>query len=129
MRDRAGCLHDSLDKRMGSRWLWALALSIATSAFAYDERADARTTFLIDRLKADDFRVRTNAALQLGASNDVAAVQPLCGALDDSSDVVRSAAAVALKRLGKNEALPCLKAHKDREGKDEVKLQITRAIE
>jgi hypothetical protein len=92
-------------------------------------RADARTTFLIDRLKSDDFRVRTNAALALGASNDEAAVQPLCGALGDGSDVVRQAAAAALKRLGKASAIPCMRARLSVESSADVKLQLTRAIE
>src|SRR5579864_4991122 len=78
-----------------------VALSSTSSA-----RADNRTQFLAERLKyppvagqPDDFRVRTNAALALGATNDDDAVGPLCGGLDDPSDVVRQAAAVALKRL------------------------------
>lgn len=107
--------------------LAALAIMVPGSAMG-----DGRTQFLIDRLKYprnDDFRVRTNAALQLGATGDGAAVQPLCGALDDPSDVVRSAAAVALKRLGKPDAVPCLKAHQGTEKSDQVKLQISRALE
>jgi hypothetical protein len=91
--------------------------------------ADGRTTFLIDRLKSDDFRVRTNAALALGATNDDAAIQPLCGALSDSNDVVRQAAAAALKRLGKASALPCMRARLAAESNADVKLQITRAID
>lgn len=114
-----------------SRLAALLALAVAVTAALSPGRAsaDSRTQFLIDRLKAEDFRVRTNAALQLGQTSDGAAVQPLCGALDDSSDVVRSASAVALKRLAKAEALPCLKKHKESERNDDVKLQISRAIE
>jgi hypothetical protein len=107
----------------------AAFLALAGAVSATDAKADGRTQFLIDRMKAEDFRVRTNAALQLGSTGDVGAVQPLCGGLDDSSDVVRSASAVALKRLAKSEALPCLKKHKDTERSDDVKLQIARAIE
>lgn len=91
-------------------------------------RAD-RTDFLIDRLQADDFRVRTNAALSLGATDDDRAVQPLCRALDDSSEVVRSAAAVALKRLARSQSSSCLKARLGKEKVDSVKLQISRALE
>lgn len=107
--------------------LAALVLGVPGAAFA-----DGRTQFLVDRLKypqTEDFRVRTNAALQLGATNDGAAVQPLCGALDDPSEVVRSAAAVALGRLHKPEATPCLKTHQGTEKNDQVKLQIARALE
>jgi hypothetical protein len=127
--------HDNLWDRMARRSRFSMpkalgmALCIACGMLASDATADSRTQFLIDRLKADDFRVRTNAALQLGGTNDPVAVQPLCGALDDSSDVVRTAAAAALQRLGKSEALPCLKSHKDKETNANVKAQITRAIE
>jgi HEAT repeats len=98
--------------------------------------ADDRTTFLIDRLRyppapgqSDDFRVRTNAALQLGRTNDDAAVQPLCGALSDPSDVVRIAAAAALKRLARPSALPCLKDRLGAESSDGAKSQIQQTID
>ena len=94
-----------------------------------DVRADGRTEFLIARLSSDDFRVRTNAALALGATNDEAAVEPLCGALTDSSEVVRQAVAVAMKRLLKPSSLTCLKDRLTSESVDAVKLQITRAVE
>jgi hypothetical protein len=107
----------------------AACVALAAAIFASDAKADGRTQFLIDRLKADDSRVRMNAALQLGATGDSVAVSPLCAALDDSDNGVRSSAAVALKRLAKAEALPCLKKHKDTERSDDVKLQLTRAID
>jgi len=72
--------------------------------------ANDRTDFLIDRLKSDDLRVRTSAALQLGKTNDDAAVQPLCGALSDPERIVRIAAASALKPLGRASAAACLNA-------------------
>lgn len=91
--------------------------------------ADERVEFLIKELKTnDDFRVRTQAALSLGASKDDAAVQPLCGALEDSSEVVRGASASALGKLGKKDGLPCLKARDGNESNASVKSQITRAI-
>jgi hypothetical protein len=97
--------------------------------------ADSRTDLMIARLRfppdagqADDFRVRTSAALGLGATNDDKAVQPLCQALNDPSDVVRQAVAVALKRLGRPAALPCLKGRLSTEDSSDVKLQLTRAI-
>jgi hypothetical protein len=88
--------------------------------------------FLTEKLKHDDFRVRFNAALKLGGkTGDEAprAVAPLCGALGDDNDVVRKAASTALKRLGRTDALPCLKSRLAKEPKDDVKLDITRAIE
>ena len=105
----------------------ATLVGMLAPATAY---ADAeRVRFLVDKLKSDDFRVRTNAALALGASNDDLAVDPLCGALADSSEVVRQASAVAMKRLGRSKALGCLKEREGRESNDGVKVAITRAIE
>ena len=112
-----------------------LAVFIAALVLPAIASADSRTDFLITRLAypptqgvADDFRVRTNAALALGATGDDAAVQPLCRALNDPSDTVRQAAAVAMKRLAKPAALNCLKAHLSTEDSSAVKLQLTRAI-
>jgi len=102
-----------------------LAWTVASTTVA---RADSRTDFLIGRLKADDFRVRTNAALALGQTNDDAAVPALCGAIADSSDVVRQAAVAALQKLAKPAGLDCLKARVGAETSDAVKRAITRAI-
>ncbi len=112
-----------------TRCVAALLAVVAASApgTAY---ADAeRVKFLADKLKSDDFRVRTNAALALGAANDDLAVEPLCGALADASEVVRQASAVAMKRLGRPQAVGCLKDRQGRETNDGVKVAITRAIE
>jgi hypothetical protein len=92
--------------------------------------ADAdRVRFLADKLSSDDPRVRTSAALALGASNDDAAVDPLCRALQDSTEVVRQASAVAMKRLGRQGAVPCLRSRLDKESNDGVKIAIERAVE
>ncbi len=112
-----------------SRRTWTLALALVISLVSGGAHADSRTEFLIGRLSSDDFRVRTNAALALGATNDDAAVQPLCGVLDDASEVVRQASAVALKRLLKPASVACLKGHLASEKNDSVKLQLSRAIE
>lgn len=102
----------------------------ALGAFPSTARADSeRVKFLSEKLKAEDFRVRTNAALSLGAENDDGAVDPLCNALSDASEVVRQASAVALKRLNRSRSLGCLKAREGNESNDGVKVQITRAIE
>jgi len=113
--------------------LAALAVMMVASGPA---RADSRVQFLADRLKypppsgqADDFRVRTNAALALGATNDDDAVAPLCGGLDDPSEVVRQAAAVALKKLGRSSSLDCLRRRQGTETNAAVKLEIQRAID
>jgi len=74
--------------------------------------AEGRVPFLIDQLKnATDFRLRTQAALALGASDDPSAVTPLCGGLDDGSESVRSASAAALGKLKNPSGLVCLKRH------------------
>src|SRR4051794_28594883 len=76
--------------------LTAAVLALVPHSAQADE---ARLKFLSDKMKDSDPRVRTSAALALGASNEDNAVEPLCGGLDDKEDVVRQAAAVAMKRL------------------------------
>jgi hypothetical protein len=108
--------------------LVALALSFVLTVSSASAE-ESKVPFLVEKLRAEDFRVRTNAALALGASKDDAAVQPLCGALADDSEVVRQAATAGLKRLRKPASLPCLKAREKVEASETVKLQIARAIE
>ena len=92
--------------------------------------ADGRVTFLAERLKtADDFRVRANAALALGNTNDDSAVPPLCGGIGDSNEIVRKASAVALERLKRASSLDCLRRRVAVEKDGSVKLQIQRAID
>ena len=59
-----------------------------------------------------DFRVRVQAALQLGKSMSPEALAPLVGALDDDNASVRAAAAAALESLGDMRAIPALKEHR-----------------
>lgn len=86
--------------------------------------------FLIQQLKtSDDFSVRVQAALALGATNDVVAVSPLCEVLGaDSSDAVRAACAAGLGKLKKTEGLSCLKTRKEAESNASVKAAIEKAI-
>ena len=66
-----------------------LCFAIAITVIPRTVRADPRTSYLADQLKSnDDYRVRTQAALALGASGDDAAVKPLCDALGDSNPSV-----------------------------------------
>jgi hypothetical protein len=111
--------------------LWALVLLTASIV-----RADSRVDFLAARLQyppppgqTDDFRVRTNAALALGATNDDAAVNPLCAGLSDPSDAVRQAAAVGLRRLARSSSVDCLKRRLAVEGSAAVKTEIQRSID
>jgi hypothetical protein len=78
---------------------------------------------------ASDSRVRAATVLQLGATNDDAAVDPLCKELSDSAEVVRIAAASALRRLGRASAVGCLKSRLGAESSDAAKLQMSRAVQ
>jgi HEAT repeats len=106
----------------------SLAAFVALLAASAAARADSRTDFLIARLQADDFRVRTNAALALGQTGDDAVVGPLCSALSDTNVVVRQAVAVAFQRLAKPASAACLKGRLDAEPSDTVKREIGKAL-
>jgi hypothetical protein len=106
--------------------LW---LAIGITLIPRAVKADPRTSYLADQLKSsDDYRVRTQAALALGASGDDAAVKPLCDAIGDSNPSVKVAAAAALGKLGKPAGLPCLQSAGKRESAPSVKSQIEKSI-
>lgn len=75
-----------------------------------------------------DFRVRTQAALALGATKDKRAVEPLCSGLEDSNTTVRAAAAAALGKLLLG-GLECLKAQAASEANASVAAVIEKSIE
>ncbi len=77
---------------------------------------------------ADDFRLRTQAALALGASMSDRAVAPLCGALADSNTTVRAASAAALGRLSPR-GEDCLEERLSSEANDVVVETIAKALE
>ncbi|WP_281318140.1 HEAT repeat domain-containing protein [Polyangium sp. y55x31] len=105
----------------------ALALFVLTPEVV---RADPRTGYLVQQLKtSEDFRVRTQAALALGASGDDAAVKPLCDALADANDSVKVAAAAALGKLGKPTGLPCLQTAIKNEKSASAKTQMQKSID
>ncbi len=119
--------------RFAPRVLLVLLAAVVAPPSAF---ADGRVGFLADRLKyppnggqPDDFRVRTNAALALGASDDEQAVAPLCGALADPNDLVRQAVVLALKRLARGSAGPCLRKRLPIESSVAIRRQIEHAIE
>lgn len=86
----------------------ALAVLLAGPALAGSSVAT-----LVDRLEhGQDFRVRVQAALQLGKSRSKYARHPLEKALDDPNAAVRAAAAAALKVLGDKRAIHALKEHR-----------------
>lgn len=92
--------------------LLALALLAPSVALA---QADGRIAYLSRQLeRGKDPRVRVQAALVLGATEDPTALAPLCKALGDASELVRAAAARSLGALGEVPALDCLqKAGRD----------------
>ena len=121
-------------------WMMGLFVLLFASSFASTVRAEDRTEFLIARLKyppapgvADDFRIRTSAALGLGALADVGererAVTPLCQALSDPNDIVRQSVAAALKRLNRPSGASCVKARLPNEASTQVKLQLQRTLD
>jgi hypothetical protein len=96
---------------------------------AVPARADERLAFLTRQLeRAKDPRLRAQSALMLGASDDGAAVTPLCAALSDGQGLVRSAAAKALGELAEPAAIDCLKkAQRDPEAS--VQEAVKQAVE
>ena len=75
-----------------------------------------------------DFRIRTQAALALGASKSRRAVEPLCSALADPNATVRSASAAALGRLHQGGS-ECLQKRLANEPSDTVKSAIQKALD
>ncbi|HEY4104812.1 MAG TPA: HEAT repeat domain-containing protein, partial [Polyangiaceae bacterium] len=90
---------------------------------------DADVDHLVQNLSnGSDFRIRTQAALALGASKSKRAVQPLCSGLNDANATVRAASAAALGRLhlGGSE---CLQKRLTNESSDTVKSAIMKALD
>jgi hypothetical protein len=95
--------------------------------------ASAQGTGDVDRMignlkSGSDFRVRTQAALALGASKTERAVRPLCSALSDPNTTVRAAAAAALGKLQQGGA-QCLEDRAKIEPSATVKAAIQKAVE
>jgi hypothetical protein len=90
--------------------------------------AQDRVQRLADQLEnSDDFRVRTQAALALGASKNKRAVAPLCSGLSDANTTVRTASAAGLGRLSLGGAV-CLKRRLNTEGSASVRASIKKAL-
>lgn len=115
--------------RRPSPVLVLLAVTLVLSLIPTRLYAQQRTSYLAEQLKTnDDYRVRTQAALALGASGDDAATKPLCDALSDANASVKVAAAAALGKLGKPAGLSCLRRAEGREQTPAVKSQIQKSI-
>lgn len=106
----------------------AVLLSLWVGVAPREAVAADRVADMIDRLKNHtDFRVRTQAALALGASGEARAVDPLCGGLTDSNTTVRAAAAAAIGKLGIG-GVECLKSRLAAERVESVKSVIKTAL-
>jgi HEAT repeats len=117
-----------------SKCLRAASITAAIALFATTlptpaHADEAKVQFLAEKLNSDDFRVRTNAALALGATGEEIAVDPLCKALADENEVVRKAAVAGIKRLAKPKAIGCVKARIDSESNEGIKAQLEKLVE
>jgi hypothetical protein len=89
------------------------ALFSLLTLFAAPVSAAPGVDELVTQLKdGKDFRVRVQAALQLGKSMNPQALGPLVAALDDDNASVRAAAVAALESLGDMRAIGPLKEHR-----------------
>jgi hypothetical protein len=107
----------------------ALPALVALTLVLHAARAEAQDKIdkLIDQLSVDDFRLRTQAALALGASKSKRALNPLCKALDDDNTTVRIASASALEKL-KLGGSECLQKRLADEPNASVKATIKKAM-
>lgn len=91
----------------------ALVLAVLLAARSAGAAPPSSVGDLVDRVKhSDDFRVRVQAALELGKSADPDALAPLVEAMNDPNASVRTAAAAALEELGDPACVPALKLHR-----------------
>jgi len=101
-----------------------VVLAVAGPARAEDDAVDRAANQLKN---SEDFRVRTQAALALGASKSKRAVDPLCAGLEDSNTTVRAAAAAGLGKLKKG-GEDCLEKRLSDESNASVKASIKKAL-
>ena len=105
----------------------SLIIALAITFVSVTAHAESVAELAKKLLGADDFRVRTQAALALGSSGDAKAVSPLCKGLDDSSDTVRAAAAAGLGKLAQG-GKDCLAKRLSKESSSNVKKMIEKAL-
>lgn len=109
--------------RRAVAWLVSVLVLVVVGPASAESVASLAKKLLHD----GDFRVRTQAALALGASGSGEAVSPLCKGLDDESDTVRAAAAAALGRLAKG-GEDCLSSREKKEKDKNVRKMIAKAL-
>jgi len=111
------------------RWSFALVLLALSLLSGSVLAAPPTVRELAERLKnGEDFRVRLQAALELGKTADPDALDPLIAGLEDPNASVRTAAAAALEQLGDPDAIPALKT-KRLDRSDAVRKQVKTALE
>lgn len=104
--------------------LAALAVALAAQGAAAESVSD-----LVQRLASGtDFRVRVQAALELGKRPGEASRRALERALDDGNAAVRAAAAAGLKVLKDPAGIPALSRHQN-DASPAVRAQIQSSIE
>lgn len=104
--------------------LWGVSVALLLGTARADKVSDLGTKLE----KSADFRIRTQAALALGASRDARAISYLCRGLNDGSKSVRSASAAGLGKLRKGGA-QCLAKRLDSETEESVKEVIRKALQ
>lgn len=117
----------SLALRVALRGALGLALVLATVSPARTAGTDVAAQTKVLKT-ADDFRLRVEACLKLGASGDFKARLPLEGALEDPHPTVRQAAASALAKLGDVLAVAALEDRLKKEKNPPTKSSIEGAI-
>lgn len=129
MRWSRSCILTAMRVR-GSSLALTFAVMLVALLGARIANAAPDVAYLTKQLQAaEDFRVRTQAALALGSTGESTAVQPLCKGLGDSNLSVKGASAAALGKLGKPEGLPCLNAAKARETDKSLLATISQSID
>lgn len=109
------------------RWIRATVLTTALS-IALSAGARPKLDALSERLQtSSDFRVRVQAALELGKTRDERALPALSAALEDRDASVRAAAAAALGKLGVARGVRPLKEHLD-DSSESVRSAVKTAI-
>lgn len=109
------------------RWIRATVLTTALS-IALSAGARPKLDALSERLHiSSDFRVRVQAALELGKTRDERALPALSAALEDRHASVRAAAAAALGKLGVARGVRPLREHLD-DPSDSVRSAVNTAI-
>ena len=114
-----------------SRLAWAALMASVALLAVRPARAEEPADLELLRhnlASGSDFRIRTQAALALGASKSRRALEPLCASLDDANATVRAASAAALGRLRLG-GTECLQKRLATEASDTVKSAIQKALD